>query len=635
MGTAGSGGRPRRFSWQKIGQWTKASLAILAAVPTLVVGVWIILSVLVLTFHHHSVDLYAIGVPEALSKAGFTSDVATQQLRAAILDIQGLSRTTMRKTAIDTDQDLSAISIPKTGLSVQGIAATLRDALPSWRHEIAGEFTQSGTKLSFKLRLNGKTIFSSTATNDVDGANTLIGDGLQGGAFEIVRATQPYYAAAALYGGGRGDLRAADDILDDVIAHFPLDSEETMNAFVLKGAIAEKAGDYPAALAYYKRAPRLAISYICIGNLYYNRKVEGRGLDDALNQYRIALREDTSLSLVHVSIGNVYYEKHNPDAALTEYQVAVRLDPTSTASHIGLGNVYHDRREVDAAMTEYRIAMKLDPTSSGPHDGLGNVYYDLYKFDAAIAEYEIAIKLNPDSSDPHNGLGNVYRDLHKQDSAIAEFQIAIKLDPNSAGPYNGLGNVYSDHNKPDAALIEYQTAIKLDPEYAMAYNNLGAIYYVQHKLDAAITECQTSIKLDPTLWRPHNILGAVYDDQQKSGAAIAEYQIAIKLDPTISVPHNGLGVVYRHQHKLDLAIAELNAAIKLDPNSSEPYFNLGQSFRDVAASAGESPQKIVWLKRACNAFVAGGKLAPDDPDYPARAHDVDAAMAGQGRCPAT
>jgi len=36
------------------------------------VAIWIAVSVLILTFHRHNLDLDLIGVPETLSKAGFS-----------------------------------------------------------------------------------------------------------------------------------------------------------------------------------------------------------------------------------------------------------------------------------------------------------------------------------------------------------------------------------------------------------------------------------------------------------------------------------------------------------------------------------------------------------------------------------
>ena len=154
-----------RFSWR----WFilgKRVVAVLARIPLLVIGTWIVVGVFELTFQRHTLDIDAIGVPEPLSKAGFTSDVATERLCAGIFAVQDLAQTIMAKTAVVTEQELSAITIPKSGLTLQGIGATLRGLIPSWQTRITGEFIQSGGQLSLQIRLNGHEIFQKNGRGD-------------------------------------------------------------------------------------------------------------------------------------------------------------------------------------------------------------------------------------------------------------------------------------------------------------------------------------------------------------------------------------------------------------------------------------------------------------------------------------
>jgi hypothetical protein len=211
----------RWLSWRQVKFWGKTAVAIFAGVPSAVIAAWLLVSLIVLTFRHHSIDLDAIGVPETLSRAGFSSEVATHHLRDAIFAVQERAQTNMTKIVVDTDQDFSAITIPKTGLSLQSVAVAMRSLLPGWRHEVSGEFVQLGNGILLRLRLNGRVIFSQTAKQtDPDSADALLGETLQGGAFRIVEETQPYVAAAALYGNGKDDLTAADKEADHIIAFY-------------------------------------------------------------------------------------------------------------------------------------------------------------------------------------------------------------------------------------------------------------------------------------------------------------------------------------------------------------------------------------------------------------------------------
>src|ERR1700738_3275196 len=90
----------RQRQWDRIKSGGKIAVAILAGIPSAVMAAWVLVSLLVLTFHRHSLDLDTIGVPETLSKAGFTSEVATQHLRDAIYAVRQQAQTHMALTGV-------------------------------------------------------------------------------------------------------------------------------------------------------------------------------------------------------------------------------------------------------------------------------------------------------------------------------------------------------------------------------------------------------------------------------------------------------------------------------------------------------------------------------------------------------
>jgi hypothetical protein len=312
---------PRQRQWERVKSWGKIAVAILAGVPSLVIATWIFVSFLILTFHRHSLDLNTIHVPETLSKAGFTSEVATQHLRDAIVAVQQPAQTSMAKTSVDTDQDLSGITIPKTALSLQSVAVAVRSLLPGWRREVSGEFVQSGNGISLRLRLNGRLIFSDTAqTTDPDSADALLGKGLEGGAFRIVEETQPYVAASAIFGEGTGDLTAADKEADRVITVLPAGDENAIRALALKGLIAQYRGDDAQAEKFYKKLPQFAPARYNLGELY-----DRQGKPDmAIVEFQAAISVDP-VPQAHIHLGNIYYEQHHPEMAIDEYRKALLL----------------------------------------------------------------------------------------------------------------------------------------------------------------------------------------------------------------------------------------------------------------------------------------------------------------------
>jgi tetratricopeptide (TPR) repeat protein len=594
--------RPRRrattkgASWRSIVSWGRRILAVVTIVPSTVVLLALLLSLAEYTLQPHSIDLDTIEVPEALSKTGFTSEIATRRLRDAIQTVQGGAAGRMSRAAVIADQDLPTATVPKTGISLKTLAAAIRSLVPAWQHEVSGEFIPSGKGLSLRLRLNGQLIFSETTPSiDVDAAEALLGNGVHGGAFKIIQETQPSLAASILYAGGRGDIAAASLAADLVINSLPPDDENVPWAFNLKGVIAEDRGDIAQAVALLKKAPMLAAA--------------------------------------HVNLGDIYDDQKNPDEAIKEYQAAIRLDPKFAGAHVNLGYLYQRLQKPDAAIAEYQLALRLDPKSAAPHTNLGLLYADQGHLDDARAEYQLAILLDPKNATPHNGLGVVYAKQDKPDDAIAEFRNTIQLDPKYAFPHNNLGQLYNTQGNPDGAIAEFQLAIQLDPKFALPHNGLGEIYADQNKPDDAIAEFRSAIQLDPKDPSPHSDLGQLYADHGNPEGAITEYQLAIQLDPKLAAPHIGLGVVYDGQGRLDDAIAEFRSAIQLDPENPMGYANLGHTLQELAASSAGA-EKLQRLQDACQAFIQASKLASDDPSYTASISDIDGLMKGQGHCAA-
>jgi tetratricopeptide (TPR) repeat protein len=298
-------------------------------------------------------------------------------------------------------------------------------------------------------------------------------------------------------------------------------------------------------------------------------------LDEAIVQYREAIRIKRDYPVAHHNLGNVLLVKKQNDAAIAEYKEAIRLDPKSAAPHHGLGNVLLDKKQYDAAIAEYKEAIRLDPKFAMPHNGLGNVLRDKKHYDAAIAECKEAIRLDPNFAMPHYNLGNVLSDKEQYDAAIAEFKEAIRLDPNYALPHNGLGRVLHYKRQYDAAIAEYKEAIRLDPNDAAQHHGLGLTLYRKGRLDEAIAEYKEALRLNKDDSKTHTNLGGALEDKGQLDEAIAEHREAIRLDRDNNEAHINLGAVLVKKGARDEAIAEFREAIRIQKDDFAPHYNLG------------------------------------------------------------
>ncbi|MBN9563558.1 MAG: tetratricopeptide repeat protein [Alphaproteobacteria bacterium] len=225
-------------------------------------------------------------MPKVLDEAGFSSKVATYRLLDAIRAVQGTSRTTMHQTAVGTPADLSGVVIPKAGISVDSVAASLRSILPGgWRHEISGEFTAAGSRLDLLLRLNGRKLFSASDAGP-DAADRLIALG----ALIVVANIQPYVAASYLY---ETNKIAAFAAAAQIIAALPPNDENVARAYNLEGLIAQD---------------------------------QGR-MDEAIRIYQGVIHDYSTFAIPHNNLGFIWESQHKIENAIAEYRAAMRLDP--------------------------------------------------------------------------------------------------------------------------------------------------------------------------------------------------------------------------------------------------------------------------------------------------------------------
>jgi tetratricopeptide (TPR) repeat protein len=582
-------GRTHR-AWRSAKLWGKRAFAVSTTVSTALLAVWILWLVGEATLRKHRLDIESITVPKQLTDAGFSAEVVTRRLRDAIknVQVQASATTTMAGNRADLHEDISDITIPKAGISAESMAASIRRLLPdSWQHEVSGEFVLSGPELTVRLRLNGEVVFSDAST-DLNAVDALI----DRAGLKLIESTQPFIAAAQLY--ATGDLAGATRLADQIIDSLPPDDENVMRAYNLKGMIADDQHDEKNAATFYLRYPDSAYARSNLGVLRYN---QGK-LEEAISEYRLA----------------------------------IRLDPKNAAAHVNLGNALLDQGKLEEAISEFRLAIQLDPKNASAHYDFGVALGDQGKVAEAISEYRLAIRLAPKFVAAHINLGEALRDQGKFDEAISEYRLAMQINPNIPLMHDGLGLALRAQGKVDEAISEYRLAIQLDPKYASAHNNFGNELRAQGKVDEAIGEYRLAIQLDPKSAMPHNNLGVVLGNKGKVEEGIGEYRLAIQLDPKLALAHDNLGDALHGQGKVDEAISEYRLAIQLDPKSALAHYNLAKILADQVGPETQQDQAIGRLSDACEQILLGARLVPDDPNYPAVAHGIDAKFAGRGHC---
>lgn len=93
-------------------------------------------------------------------------------------------------------------------------------------------------------------------------------------------------------------------------------------------------------------------------NKGYQAQLDG-DLDEAIKQYKLAIKADKKFAAVHNDLGIVYEMKNKLKAAEGEYLDALDIDPNNLSAHSNLAALYERQGEVAKAIKHWKKRVKL------------------------------------------------------------------------------------------------------------------------------------------------------------------------------------------------------------------------------------------------------------------------------------
>jgi tetratricopeptide (TPR) repeat protein/serine/threonine protein kinase len=315
-------------------------------------------------------------------------------------------------------------------------------------------------------------------------------------------------------------------------------------------------------------------------------------LDEAIAEYKEAIRLKKDYAMAHNNLGNALYNKGRLDEAIAQFREAIRLKKDYTMAHGNLGYALRVKGLLDEAIAECREAIRLNKDLPGAHGNLGAALGEKGLLDEAIAECREAIRLQKDLPEGHDNLGVVLREKGRLDEAIAEHREAIRLKKDFANAHDNLGTALRDKGLLDEGIAEHREAIRLKKGFAEAHLNLGNALHGKGLLDEAIAEYREAIRIKKDYALAYSNMGALLCNLKHDyDGAIAAYQMALRIKKDIAEVHFNLGVAFQRKGQFADALV---------------YFRRGHELGSKKPSWNVPSTQVVW---ACERLVElDGKL---------------------------
>ena len=123
----------------------------------------------------------------------------------------------------------------------------------------------------------------------------------------------------------------------------------------------------------------------------------------------------------HLESAKALFDDRQLDQAIEEYQMALKIDPDCALVHFNLGFAQQEKRDLVAAKRSYHRAIELDPKCSLFHEHLGKLYFETEEYAQAILFFEKATELGPIQSVSYGILGRAHlarKEFHKSITAL-------------------------------------------------------------------------------------------------------------------------------------------------------------------------------------------------------------------------
>jgi len=143
----------------------------------------------------------------------------------------------------------------------------------------------------------------------------------------------------------------------------------------------------------------------------------------------VSLVRCRSSAQAHYSLGIAYSAKARFDDAIREYREAIRREPEAAGSHYVLGNAYLETGKLGDAAHEYREAIRLHPGHADAHNNLCGIAMKQGLFDEAIRECREASRLDPTMAEAHYNLAASYLKAGRPSEAVKEYRQGSALKP--------------------------------------------------------------------------------------------------------------------------------------------------------------------------------------------------------------
>ncbi len=322
----------------------------------------------------------------------------------------------------------------------------------------------------------------------------------------------------ALTYGKLGHLYHAYDFLDAAAASYHNAAHLQTNVFrwnYCVAFVAQKSGDYPKALEYYKlaRSTDVTTDLIYLVNIRIGECYQSlNDLVNASHAYNIAHTLNPQGPTVLARLGELSLAKNDYTKAIDFLSLALTIEPSANELHYPLAMAYRKSGQKDLAKQHLAkrgmvgiqppdpLKKKLDSLLRGfrIHILEGKLAYSAKRYEEAAGSFKKAIAEDASRASAWVNLAATNAHLHQPQEALSNLKEALRLDPNNMTAHYNIGDLYITLEKNKEAIEHLLIFIEGNPEDVIAHLQLARAYRNENMVKETIEYYQKSLNIDYT-----------------------------------------------------------------------------------------------------------------------------------------
>lgn len=211
-----------------------------------------------------------------------------------------------------------------------------------------------------------------------------------------------------------------------------------------------------------------------LGDLYYN----DNKMDDALSEYRIALKKNAASKGFLKRYAEIVNAKGLQEEVINALEGIVASNQADAGTFTTLGLIYEKKNVMPRAIEMYQNALRIEPSNIDALNALAGSQAVIGDVNSAIITYEQIIMMNPKAVNEYKELGDLYIRSFKQAEAIKAYKTYLSKDSSNAAIAKKVAaEAYRNKEFKDAIRFYGMTLSKTSDdelfEYADACVNAG------------------------------------------------------------------------------------------------------------------------------------------------------------------